>query len=109
MLMEMHARSVTALDPVMGQPNAMGQANATDQPNGMGQLNRIERHSLAVSQRELDDHIAALVSTHPGIGAVVIDGAGHVRLYTSPAASPGDPGFTLVPGVYSPQVPTASN
>ena len=80
-------------EPVMGQPS-MGQPN-------MGQPNRIERHSLAVSQRDLDDHIAALVSTHPGIGAVVIDRAGHVRLYTSPAATPGDPGFTLVPGVYS--------
>ena len=100
--MELHDHSVIAQEaegePVMGQPS-MGQPQM-GQPK-MGQANRIERHSLAVSQRDLDDHIAALVSTHPGIGAVVIDRAGHVRLYTSPAATPGDPGFTLVPGVYS--------
>ena len=84
--MEMHDRSATVLEPAWDRP---------------GEANRIERHSLAVSQRELDDHIAALISTHPGIGAVVIDRAGHVRLYAAPAASPGDPGFTLVPGVYS--------
>lgn len=107
--MEMHDRSATVLHPAWNRP---GEANlvsdeadrtlSEDQPNRVGQPpNRIERHSLAVSQRELDDHIAALISTHPGIGAVVIDHAGHVRLYTAPAASPGDPGFTLVPGVYS--------
>lgn len=107
--MEMHDHSATVLHPAWNRP---GEANhvsdeadrtlSEDQPNRVGQLpNRIERHSLAVSQRELDDHIAALISTHPGIGAVVIDHAGHVRLYTAPAASPGDPGFTLVPGVYS--------
>jgi hypothetical protein len=76
-------------------------ADAGSEPVRKADPNRIERHSLAISQRELDDQVAALVNTHPGIGAVVIDRAGHVRLYTAPAAGPGDPGFTLVPGVYS--------
>jgi hypothetical protein len=57
----------------------------------------IESQDALDAQRELDDHIAALFATHTGIGAVVIDQSGHVKLFESDAGS----GFTLVPGVYA--------
>jgi pectin methylesterase-like acyl-CoA thioesterase len=50
------------------------------------------------AQRDLDDLVAALLATNPGIGAALIDNAGHVKLY---AAAEGSSGVTLVPGVYS--------
>jgi pectin methylesterase-like acyl-CoA thioesterase len=77
-----------------------GAAATAPQPGGSPGTNRIESHSLGFYQRELDDHIAALTATNPGMGAVVIDAAGHVKLFTS-QASPGDAGFTLAPGMYS--------
>src|SRR5580698_257251 len=52
------------------------------------------------AQRELDDHIAAIFATRPGIGAVVIDHAGHVKLIDSRDGH-GNPGFTLEPGVFA--------
>jgi pectin methylesterase-like acyl-CoA thioesterase len=50
------------------------------------------------AQRDLDDLVAALLATNPGIGAALIDNAGHVKLY---AAAEDSSGVTLVPGVYS--------
>ena len=50
------------------------------------------------AQRDLDDLVAALLATNPGIGAALIDRTGHVKLY---AAADGSQGVTLVPGVYS--------
>ena len=58
----------------------------------------VEEHATVVEQRDLDDHVAALIATNPGIGAVLIDRMGHVKLFASDA---GNAGFTLVPGVYS--------
>ncbi len=52
------------------------------------------------AQRDLDDHIAALFATHIGIGAVLIDQAGHVKLFES-NTGPGNRGFTMEPGVYA--------
>ena len=34
---------------------------------------------MEISQHDLDDPIAALIATHPGIGAVLIDGSGHLK------------------------------
>jgi hypothetical protein len=79
--------------------SAASTAREADRSANSG-ANRVEAHSLAISQRDLDDHIAALMATSPGIGAVIIDRTGHVKLLSSPGG-PGDPGFTLVPGVYS--------
>ncbi len=69
-------------------------------PDGTPGANRTECHSLGFYQREMDEHVAALTAAHLGIGAVVIDSAGHVKLLTS-QGSPGDPGFTVTPGMYS--------
>lgn len=52
------------------------------------------------AQRDLDDHIATLFATRTGIGAVVIDLAGHVRLIDS-RDHHGKPGFTSEPGVFA--------
>ena len=63
--------------------------------------NCIERHALALSRRALDEEVAALVAGRPGIGAVVIDSSGHVKLLRSGGSGPGEPRFTLSPGVYA--------
>lgn len=67
--------------------------------HGATAANRIERYALSVSERDLDDQVAALLDANTGIGAVVIDKTGHVKLSTSPRC-PGEPGFTLAPAVY---------
>ncbi len=56
--------------------------------------------SSADAQRDLDDHIAALFATHTGIGAVLIDRVGHVKLLESDPSS-GNRGFSCEPGVYA--------
>lgn len=56
--------------------------------------------TTVVEQSDLDDHVAALISTNPGIGAVLIDRSGHVKLFASNGGA-GNHSLTLVPGVYS--------
>jgi pectin methylesterase-like acyl-CoA thioesterase len=82
--MEMHLAS-----PVRARP---GMHLTADRP--------VEEHATVLEQRDLDDRIAALIATNPGIGAVLIDAEGHVKLFASNTGA-SDTGFTLVPGVYS--------
>jgi hypothetical protein len=56
--------------------------------------------SATVAEHNLDDHIAELIAANPGIGAVLIDAAGHVKLF-APTSGKGHCGFTLAPGIYS--------
>jgi hypothetical protein len=59
----------------------------------------LEDCSTIVEQHGLDDHVALLIAANPGIGAVLVDRTGHVRL-VEPEGDAGD-GMTLAPGVYA--------
>ncbi len=48
-----------------------------------------------VAEHDLDGHVATLIAANPGIGAVLLDEAGHVKLF-----APCDSHFTFAPGVY---------
>jgi hypothetical protein len=58
----------------------------------------VEDSTTLVEQHSLDDHVALLIAANSGVGAVLIDRTGHVKLVGPGGAD--DHGFTLAPGVY---------
>ncbi len=59
----------------------------------------VEDDTTLVEQHSLDDHVALLIAANSGVGAVLIDRTGHVKLSGPGGAD--DHGFALAPGVYA--------
>src|ERR1700742_809161 len=64
-------------------------------PDGLRLSTPREECTTIVAEHDLDGHVAALIAANPGIGAVLLDEAGHVKLF-----APSDGHFTFAPGVY---------